>query len=174
MWLVSVSTVPGNLPFRLDRGEFIVGRAKHAQIVIAEPTVSRRHACLVYARDSLTVEDLKSANGTFVNEVAVSLCQLQLGDHVRFGSTGCAIAPTPLFVGGNSDEESTDQIPLPKSSGDTTLTNVFTPAQIKIIPLLMDGKSERRSLHFSIKAVTRFMPTYGPSSTGWTCILGKN
>lgn len=142
MWLVSISTVTGNLPFQLVQGDYVVGRTARAHIVIAESTVSRKHARLVEREDVLTVEDLGSSNGTFVNEEAVTRTELKLGDHVRFGSVGCAISATPRIRRAVSEKETTYQIPLPSSSRDKTLINVFTPAQTRVIPLLMQGKSE--------------------------------
>jgi DNA-binding CsgD family transcriptional regulator len=142
VWLVNINTVKGNLPFRLDRGEFIVGRIKRAQIVIAERTVSRKHARLTYDGKELAVEDLGSSNGTFVNEERIVRRELQAGQHVRFGSVACAISTTPLFPGAMQDEESTYQIASPQASDETALMNVFTTAQLRIIPLLMKGLSE--------------------------------
>jgi pSer/pThr/pTyr-binding forkhead associated (FHA) protein len=59
-WLVGINVVAvaGNLPFLLTTGEFVVGRANHAQVVVAEPTVSRQHARIACGPDSLSIEDL--------------------------------------------------------------------------------------------------------------------
>jgi DNA-binding CsgD family transcriptional regulator len=170
MWLVAASTLTGNLPFRLGCGEFVVGRSKRAQIVLAEATVSRKHATLAYDGTTLTVRDLESANGTFINEAEVSLGELKLGDHVRFGSAVCAISITPLMRSGAAEDESTYQIPLPKPPGDTTLITIFTPAQRQIIPLLKEGKSEsdiaallnksRHTIHAQIRGIFERMEVH--------------
>jgi DNA-binding CsgD family transcriptional regulator len=160
MWLVGINTVSGNLPFRLVNGSFVVGRTKKARIVIAEATVSRRHARLTRDGERITVEDLASSNGTYVNEAAVSQSQLKMGDHIRFGSVACAISPSPLFLGTLTEEESTYQIP---KTGETTQINRFTAAQQAIIPHLMAGRSEpeiaailgksRHTIHSHIRAI---------------------
>jgi DNA-binding CsgD family transcriptional regulator len=142
MWLVSVSTVPGNLPFQIKNGEFIVGRTKSAQAVIAERTVSRKHALIRFDGNELSVEDLNSSNGTFVNEVRTPRAKLTIGDHVRFGSVPCAISTVRVFLGYVGEDDSTYQIPLPRPTDDTILMDAFTAAQMRIIPLLMKGKSE--------------------------------
>ena len=141
MWLVAVKTAAGSLPFRLVTGEFVLGRTKHADIVIADPTVSRRHALLRFEGSTLYVEDLGSSNGTFLNDAAISHGEVKLGDRLRFGVALCEFSPSP-FAGSRNAEESTFEIPMPKSSSDTTTTTIFTRSQQKIIPLLMDGKSE--------------------------------
>ncbi len=45
----------------------MVGRDRTCSVVLAHPAVSRRHARITMAGGSLTLEDLKSANGTYVN-----------------------------------------------------------------------------------------------------------
>lgn len=141
MWLVGIATIPGNLPFRIDNGEFIVGRTKFARIVIAERTISRSHARLRYDGNVLLVEDLDSSNGTFVNDAAVSSSNLKFGDYVRFGSVSCAISAAPMFLGNVGENESTYQISVLPADGSRP-SDAFTAAQLRIIPLMMKGKSE--------------------------------
>lgn len=66
--------------------QYIVGRDSEAGFVVARSSVSRQHARL-YADDdgAWWVEDLKSTNGTFVNEQRISLQRLSDADQVRFG-----------------------------------------------------------------------------------------
>jgi pSer/pThr/pTyr-binding forkhead associated (FHA) protein len=49
-------------------GELILGRADECNVVVAYPTVSSRHARIYRLGDRSFVEDLGSANGTFVND----------------------------------------------------------------------------------------------------------
>lgn len=69
------------------RGESVmVGRDRSCAIVLSHPAVSRRHARLTLSGDRFTLEDLKSANGTFVNNNRVEKASLKPGDVVRFGA----------------------------------------------------------------------------------------
>lgn len=52
---------------RLPPGGLNIGRTSDNQIVVNDPLASRKHARLVAASEGLTIEDLGSANGTFVN-----------------------------------------------------------------------------------------------------------
>ncbi|MFQ6393068.1 FHA domain-containing protein [Nocardia sp. KC 131] len=52
---------------RLPPGGLDIGRTTDNQIVVNDPLASRKHARLVAATEGLTIEDLGSANGTFVN-----------------------------------------------------------------------------------------------------------
>jgi len=52
---------------RVPPGGLDIGRTSDNQIVVNDPLASRKHARLVAASEGLTIEDLGSANGTFVN-----------------------------------------------------------------------------------------------------------
>jgi len=53
--------------YELSDGENIVGRDEEAQIHLNLNVVSRQHVCLDVRIDSVLIQDLDSANGTFVN-----------------------------------------------------------------------------------------------------------
>ncbi len=56
-----------NHPFSLDDGEHSVGRASESAVQIPVPRVSKNHAVIRVAGESLFVKDLGSSNGTEVN-----------------------------------------------------------------------------------------------------------
>ncbi|HUF18739.1 MAG TPA: FHA domain-containing serine/threonine-protein kinase [Thermoanaerobaculia bacterium] len=70
----------------VERDDVTVGRDRSCSIVISHPAVSRRHAKISTVGRLLALEDLKSANGTFVNNVRVERADLKPGDVVRFGA----------------------------------------------------------------------------------------
>ena len=55
----------------LPDGNYFIGRGASAKIVLAYADVSERHAILSIHNGSATVEDLKSANGTYVNGMQI-------------------------------------------------------------------------------------------------------
>src|SRR5258707_20855 len=63
-----------------------LGRASAgAAVVLADNPISRRHARLEIVDDELTLIDLGSANGTFVNDARVTRHVLAPGDLMRIG-----------------------------------------------------------------------------------------
>ncbi|MFI5167056.1 MAG: SpoIIE family protein phosphatase [Thermoanaerobaculales bacterium] len=70
---------------RVTQPALRVGRDPSCDIVIAEPTVSRRHVKLEWDGKQLVVEDLGSSGGTFVNEQRVQRTTVQPGDVLRLG-----------------------------------------------------------------------------------------
>jgi len=74
-------------------GELTVGRAETNQLVLTKGHPSRQHARIWEEGGSLWVEDLGSANGTFVNEQELTEKRaLVLGDVVKFDVDAYAIA----------------------------------------------------------------------------------
>jgi DNA-binding winged helix-turn-helix (wHTH) protein len=70
----------------LRDGEQIAGRDRAAEIWLDSPRVSRRHARFVVGVLKVTVEDLRSKNGTFVGgQRIVGRTVLKPGDQVRIG-----------------------------------------------------------------------------------------
>jgi pSer/pThr/pTyr-binding forkhead associated (FHA) protein len=63
-----------------------LGRGPTNDIVLESPVISTEHTRLYYQNQSLWVEDLKSRNGTFVNDrPVVARVAVQPGDIVKVG-----------------------------------------------------------------------------------------
>jgi hypothetical protein len=72
----------------LAEGEnVVVGRSADADIILLEGIVSRRHASFALLDSVLSVEDLRSTNGTFVNGERVRRRRLTQGDRVLVGTS---------------------------------------------------------------------------------------
>jgi pSer/pThr/pTyr-binding forkhead associated (FHA) protein len=70
----------------LRDGDHVAGRDAGAGIRLDSPKVSRHHARFSVCGASVTVEDLRSKNGTFVEGSRVELpVALKRGDEVRIG-----------------------------------------------------------------------------------------
>jgi diguanylate cyclase (GGDEF)-like protein len=70
----------------VDGKGLVIGRAPDAGLVVEDDAVSRYHARVDSADDgSFTIEDLRSANGTFVGARRVTRSPLVTGDQVQLG-----------------------------------------------------------------------------------------
>ena len=58
----------------------VIGRGRGADIVIAEPTMSRAHAAIGFDGERFFVQDLGSTNGTRVNGSSAEKAGLKNGD----------------------------------------------------------------------------------------------
>ena len=64
-----------------------IGRAKDNDIVLADPTVSRHHAVIILKSESIEVEDLESANGTWADQEKVTERKvLKSGSAIKIGN----------------------------------------------------------------------------------------
>ncbi|WP_280416856.1 FHA domain-containing protein [Nocardia carnea] len=71
---------------RIPPGGLAIGRTSDNQIVVNDPLASRKHARLVAGSEGLVIEDLGSANGTFVNGVRQQRTVLRERDIITIGN----------------------------------------------------------------------------------------
>jgi DNA-binding NtrC family response regulator len=64
-----------------------IGQSRENDVVLEDPTVSRRHSMIVRVDGAFHVRDLESKNGTFLNEVLVSEARLYAGCTLRVGNS---------------------------------------------------------------------------------------
>ncbi len=57
-----------------------IGRSDELDLHLPAPSVSYLHAELFLERDVVTIRDMNSTNGTFVNRERVTVAELQAGD----------------------------------------------------------------------------------------------
>lgn len=84
--LLGLQGLAAGSTFALTAGDVTVGRDGDNEIVLAENTVSRRHARLL--RDShgqFTLSDLDSANGVYINGTRIQRAILSAGDEIKIG-----------------------------------------------------------------------------------------
>jgi pSer/pThr/pTyr-binding forkhead associated (FHA) protein len=69
----------------VDRDWLVIGRGRGADVVLAEPTISRAHAAIGFEEDAFFVQDLGSTNGTLVNGTRGERSPLKDGDEIQMG-----------------------------------------------------------------------------------------
>ncbi len=89
------STAGGSLRMKrvekLDLGRLakqpsvLIGRSSSCDMCIAHPNVSKHHAMLTRDQKGISIRDLGSSNGTFVNGVRITQKELRNGDEIQIG-----------------------------------------------------------------------------------------
>jgi pSer/pThr/pTyr-binding forkhead associated (FHA) protein len=121
----------------------VVGRGADCDLVIPHLSVSRRHAELSVEDGSLRVRDLKSRNGTFVDEQRIDSSPVEAGQLLRFGSVSFLITAS-----GTDDLDSDAETASLSQARDSMLAEVerlnLTAAQRRVLDVLLDGLPEKQ------------------------------
>lgn len=67
--------------------DMTLGRIKGNTVTVDDPKASRKHLRLYKEEGAYYIEDLKSANGTYLNEVKITKTRIAYGDRIRIGRT---------------------------------------------------------------------------------------
>lgn len=99
---VSAGAATG-MRWQLGEGAHVIGRSKKSDVLIDDDSVSRSHACILVAADAVTIVDLGSANGTFIDSQRLAGEQrLVAGDTILVGRTTLTLTggddPAPPVV----------------------------------------------------------------------------
>ncbi|PTL80592.1 cyclase [Vitiosangium sp. GDMCC 1.1324] len=114
--------------FELPEGPVTIGRTEESTICVLHKSLSRRHARLEREGERVTLFDMNSKNGTFINEIRVERQELRVGEVFRCGEVRFKLVPT-----------SVREFPV-----DVAPTQV-QPLQTRFSPSSMDELLERTS-----------------------------
>ena len=78
----------------LDEGVVEAGRTLESFLLLDDISVSRHHAEFAVTGDTLTMRDLGSTNGTYVNGVRADEATLEAGDELIIGRYHLVVART--------------------------------------------------------------------------------
>lgn len=81
-----------------------IGRSEESDVFLGEKKISRKHCILHLGEEALSISDLESTNGTFVNSKRIHEQLLENGDRVRIGSS---VMEVNIELLGDSQEAST-------------------------------------------------------------------
>ncbi|MBT2325674.1 FHA domain-containing protein [Variovorax paradoxus] len=101
--LISANTTK---QIKLRKPETRIGRATANDVVIRHERVSRFHAALVVDGPFVTIKNLASSNGVYVNDIKVEAQHLVDGDSISIG--GCRMR----FLAGDQDFSSVEALRL--------------------------------------------------------------
>ncbi len=110
-----------------EQQEIIVGRSSDLDMVLVEDMVSRRHARIACADAQITIEDLGSTNGTFVNGEKIKRTSLKEGDRVLIGTSILKVIAT--------DPSAAKGVKRPDDSSQRAAQARSMTGQIEEIPL---------------------------------------
>lgn len=134
----------------LREGTFILGRSTTCDLVVRHDTVSRRHAEICVARNVISMLDLNSMNGTFVDRDRVRTGAVRVGQLARFGNVAFLLTVVAATREEANSEASTAS-GAPSSARETAVATL-SKAQRRVFVLLLGGLAEKQvagKLHIS-------------------------
>jgi predicted component of type VI protein secretion system len=156
--LVVVQGKPQGMQIPLQGSQFVVGRDPKCNLRPASDLISKLHCVFLVDGDKLTLRDLKSTNGTFVNSQKLDgTTDLKDGDLVRVGPLVFAVhveaaqpsaSPPPdddamqWLMGG----EGTDERPVEPSIGSTIMEMKLDDADLTKQPTEEIVRSEHETV----------------------------
>jgi DNA-binding CsgD family transcriptional regulator len=157
-WLHMVGVNPAVWSYAIVLNKQTAGRGHKCAIHLADLSVSRDHAELARAGDRLSIRDLQSLNGTFVNGIKViEEAPLITGDRIRMGRVTLEVVASPA----DPDEDTTSPPQslrkasrvIPRTAlASSSINSRLSPAQCRIVNLLLQGFGEKEianQLHLS-------------------------
>lgn len=133
------------LSYRLREPEVTLGRGPSNAIALSDQLVSRKHARILAEGKSFVIEDLGSANGTFVNDALVTRQVLHVGDVITLGNTPLQFLPGHALCSLLGESES---VPEPESLFSKTEHGDDVTIQMRLSqePPSLFGKSPGKSV----------------------------
>jgi pSer/pThr/pTyr-binding forkhead associated (FHA) protein/tetratricopeptide (TPR) repeat protein len=73
------------LDYAIDKDEIFIGRGKDCDVILTDKKVSRKNTQLIRSGNVVSIKDLESVNGTYVNGKKVTEVVLSGGDKIKIG-----------------------------------------------------------------------------------------
>ena len=124
----------------LRQGIYTIGREESNSIFLDSQAVSRQHAEIRVSADQTTIRDLKSANGTLVNNKRVTEQQVLVGDKIYIGDFIFEYVANQPSIGTNETNAAINASSTPYSHQESKKTPGLLPAvdwRLKILGLLI-------------------------------------
>lgn len=146
LFLLSRSHLTRPVHFPLLPGSIVVGRSSVCDLVVSHESVSRRHAALHVLNGRVTVIDLNSLNGTFINDQRIEEAALEAGAKVTFGGTlFVLILENPEGNVPDSDVQTIDHRGPGQTAIPDTISVQLSPTQRSVMIYLVDGLTEKQT-----------------------------
>jgi pSer/pThr/pTyr-binding forkhead associated (FHA) protein len=136
--------VPSAPPIELREGTMLLGRHSACDIVLLDPSISRYHAEFCVGGDLVTVRDLNSHNGTYLDGQRIQSAEVRAGQRLNFGDVAFQVR-----IAGADDSEpdsalETDSVTGRVRSITADLDKLpLSPAERRVLDSLLLGLSEK-------------------------------
>lgn len=138
---LTITSPEGSQEVSIDRARTTFGRGSDADHTIGDNSLSRLHASIYREGERIWIVDENSANGTFVNNAAVSGSgtPLKNGDHIKIGNeTTLSVRIADKASQQASSNYATQSAAAASSSGSVSASSTPSkPSVFGILPMLL-------------------------------------
>jgi pSer/pThr/pTyr-binding forkhead associated (FHA) protein len=131
--------------------ETLIGRKGDTDIVLNNPNISRHHAKVILSEQGISVVDLESTHGTYINGIKIERQLLNDGDRIELGKDR---VPLTFFTGPGTIR--------PKSKFETT--EVFEKSLADLGRLLPSDLSDLEKISYVLDFQYQWEQTYTPDA----------
>src|SRR5438046_368555 len=144
----------GEQSIDLQQGRtLVVGRAVTSDIPIYDPTISRRHAEVALTENGVSIKDLGSSNGTFLNGARINEAEAAQNDVVTFGKVAFRVVSVTPPVARPQVVAPSDVGPGRPPPGGTIVRQLPVSASGGV-PAIVDAHPQGAS-HLKVQAQTQ-------------------
>jgi pSer/pThr/pTyr-binding forkhead associated (FHA) protein len=136
--------VPSAPPIELSDGTMLLGRHSACDIVLLDPSIFRYHAEFSVRGSLVTVRDLNSHNGTYLDGKRIEAADVQAGQRLNFGDVSFQVR-----IAGVDDSEPDSDLETDSVSGRVRSITAeldklpLSPAERRVLDSLLLGLSEK-------------------------------
>ncbi len=134
--------------WRIGHGCHLIGRAEECDIRLEHKSVSRQHAMLVNDGGKLSIRDLGSSNGTFVDGKWVRSAKIRVGTLLRLGGVVLELSDhVPQSHGPDACDEDveTPVVGVLEPADAAFRAEHFPPMRKRVLELLLEGETEKKN-----------------------------
>lgn len=135
--LVAIKGAQRGQRFVLDEGVITLGRDKKNDIPFDDEGISRRHVKFSVKNQSITIEDLGSTNGTYVNNIRISKPQkIHNGDRIALGNSMLLVrldSPTSEHRAVVSDKPHQSSSMIRMDMASSSVVGLITKSNLTVI-----------------------------------------
>lgn len=157
--------------FRLAAGKFSFGRSTKCDLVVNDKSISRRHAEIAVVDSEVTVVDLGSRNGTYLDDAPIVRSHVLDGQRLRFGSITFRLRKRKQDTDDPNSEEDTEYCGVAEPAASQVGSAAeLSQAEQKVLALLYKALSEkqiaaklgtsRHTVHNQVKAIYRALKVH--------------
>ncbi len=126
----------------LDKDPFVIGRNEDCDLYLSSNNISRKHAEIYFNGASIMLRDLKSTNGTFINDRQLnSAVLLNNGDKIGFANIEFKIV-----LKNPNAEEKTGTFAYKENDSNSSFVSQYelSKREEEILHLILQGKSTKK------------------------------